>query len=74
MSVWHETPFFTDRERAALAWTEAVTLVAETRVPDDVWQVARAQFSDAERVDLTLLVSTINTRNRLAISFRKLPA
>ena len=74
MSVWHETPFFTDRERAALAWTEAVTLVAQTRVPDDVWQAVRAQFSDAELVDLTLLVSTINTWNRLAISFRKLPA
>lgn len=44
VSVWHETPFFTDRERAALAWTEAVTLVAETRVPDDVWQAVRAQF------------------------------
>ena len=74
VSVWHETPFFTDRERAALAWTEAVTLVAETRVPDDVWQAVRAQFSDAELVDLTLLVSTINTWNRLAVSFRKLPA
>ncbi|ANA33477.1 hypothetical protein R82526_01453 [Ralstonia mannitolilytica] len=72
--VWHETPFFTDRERAALAWTEAVTRVGETRVPDDVWQAARAQFSDAELVDLTLLVCTINTWNRLAISFRKLPA
>ena len=74
VSVWHETPFLTDRERAALAWTEAVTLVAETRVPDDVWQAVRAQFSDAELVDLTLLVSTINTWNRLAVSFRKLPA
>ena len=74
VSVWEETPFFTDRERAALAWTEAVTLVAETRVPDDVWQAVRAQFSDAELVDLTLLVSTINAWNRLAISFRKLPA
>jgi AhpD family alkylhydroperoxidase len=72
--VWHETPFFTDRERAALAWTEAVTRVGETRVPDDVWQAARAEFSDAELVDLTLLVCTINTWNRLAISFRKLPA
>ena len=68
VSVWPETPFFTDRERAALAWTEAVT-----RVPDDVWQAVRAQFSDAELVDLTLLVCTINTWNRLAISFRKLP-
>ncbi|GAA0816534.1 carboxymuconolactone decarboxylase family protein [Ralstonia mannitolilytica] len=72
--VWQETPFFTDRERAALAWTEAVTRVGETRVPDDVWQAARAQFSDAELVDLTLLVCTINTWNRLAVSFRKLPA
>ncbi|PLT16204.1 MULTISPECIES: carboxymuconolactone decarboxylase family protein [Ralstonia] len=72
--VWQETPFFTDRERGALAWTEAVTRVGETRVPDDVWQAARAQFSDAELVDLTLLVCTINTWNRLAVSFRKLPA
>lgn len=72
--VWQETPFFTDRERAALAWTEAVTRVGETRVPDDVWQAARAQFSDAELVDLTLLVCTINTWNRLAVSFRKPPA
>lgn len=71
VSVWHETPFFTDRERAALAWTEAVTLVGQTHVPNDVWHAVRAQFSDAELVDLTLLVCTINTWNRLAISFRK---
>ncbi|WP_296226665.1 carboxymuconolactone decarboxylase family protein [Ralstonia sp. UBA689] len=71
VSVWHETPLFTDRERAALAWTEAVTLVGQTHVPNDVWHAVRAQFSDAELVDLTLLICTINTWNRLAISFRK---
>lgn len=74
LSVWQETPFFTDRERAALAWTEAVTRVAETHVPDAVWEGIRPHFTPEEVVDLTLLVSTINTWNRFAIAFRKLPA
>lgn len=74
LSVWRETPFFTDRERAALAWTEALTLVAADHVPDTAWQAVRPHFSDAELVDLTLLVATINTWNRIAIGFRKLPA
>ena len=73
VSVWRETPFFSARERAALEWTEAVTLVAETRVPDSIWELVRPQFSDEELVDLTLLVSAINSWNRLAISFRKMP-
>ncbi|MBB5425432.1 AhpD family alkylhydroperoxidase [Paraburkholderia atlantica] len=72
--VWRETPFFTDRERAALEWTEAVTLVSHDHVPDAVWQTVRPHFSDEELVDLTLLISAINAWNRFAISFRKMPA
>jgi AhpD family alkylhydroperoxidase len=71
--VWRETPFFTDRERAALEWTEALTLVSQDHVPDAVWHAVRPHFSDEELVDLTLLVSAINAWNRFAISFRKLP-
>jgi AhpD family alkylhydroperoxidase len=71
--VWRETPFFTERERAALEWTEAVTLVSQNHVPDAVWEVVKPHFSDEEIVDLTLLVSAINSWNRLAISFRKMP-
>ena len=73
VSVWEETPFFTDRERAALAWTEAVTLVGKDHVPDEVYQQARGQFSEKELVDLTLAVIAINSWNRLAISFRAVP-
>jgi AhpD family alkylhydroperoxidase len=72
--VWRETPFFTDRERAALEWTEAVTLVSQDHVPDVVWEAVKPHFSDEELVDLTLLVSAINSWNRFAIAFRKLPA
>ena len=72
--VWSETPFFTDRERAALEWTEALTLVAQTHVPDEVWNDVKPHFTPEELVDLTLLVSTINAWNRFAISFRKAPA
>ncbi|MFM0317709.1 carboxymuconolactone decarboxylase family protein [Paraburkholderia nemoris] len=72
--VWRETPFFTDRERAALEWTEALTLVSQDHVPDAVWQAARPHFSDEELVDLTLLISAINAWNRFAIAFRKMPA
>ncbi|MEC5405459.1 carboxymuconolactone decarboxylase family protein [Paraburkholderia sp. MPAMCS5] len=72
--AWRETPFFTDRERAALEWTEAVTLVAQNHVPDTVWEAVRPHFSDEQLVDLTLLISAINAWNRLAISFRKMPA
>ncbi|WP_233830366.1 carboxymuconolactone decarboxylase family protein [Paraburkholderia sp. ZP32-5] len=72
--VWRETPFFTDRERAALAWTEALTLVAQDHVPDAAWDAVRPHFSDEELVDLTLVISAINAWNRFAISFRKLPA
>ena len=71
--VWRETPFFTDRERAALEWAEALTLVSHEHVPDAVWQAVRPHFSDEELVDLTLLISAINAWNRFAIGFRKLP-
>lgn len=74
VSVWAETPFFSPRERAALAWTDALTLIADTHAPDaDYAEVAR-HFTEAERVDLTVAICTINSWNRLAIGFRKMPA
>jgi AhpD family alkylhydroperoxidase len=71
--AWEETPFFTERERAALAWTEAVTLVGQGHVPDDIYDQARRSFSERELIDLTLAVIAINGWNRLAISFRTVP-
>lgn len=73
LNAWEETPFFTERERAALAWTEAVTRVADSRVPDDVYERARRQFSEKELADLTLAIVAINGWNRLAIAFRAVP-
>lgn len=70
LDAWHEAPVYTDRERAALGWTEAVTRLADTHVPDDVFQVARGQFSEQELVDLTLAIVAINGWNRLCVSFR----
>jgi alkylhydroperoxidase family enzyme len=64
------TPFFTDRGRAALAWTEAVTEVSQTHVPDSVYDEVRQRFTEEELVNLTLAVATINAWNRLCISFR----
>jgi AhpD family alkylhydroperoxidase len=74
LNAWRESPVYTDRERAALAWTEAVTLIADTHVPDDVYTEVRSQFSEQETVNLTMLVATINAWNRISISFRSLPA
>jgi AhpD family alkylhydroperoxidase len=74
LSAWRETADYTDRERAALAWTEAVTRIADGHVPDDVYEVARQQFTDKELADLTLAVVAINGWNRLSIAFRTLPA
>lgn len=71
--VWRETPFFTPRERAALAWAESVTDLGHTGVPDDVYEEARAQFSDVEIMNLTMAVIAINGWNRLAVSFRSEP-
>ena len=73
LSVWRETPFFSDRERAALEWTESVTRVADTGVPDAVWERVHPHFTPAELVNLTLVVTTINAWNRFSISFRKQP-
>jgi AhpD family alkylhydroperoxidase len=73
LNAWREAPVYTDRERAALAWTDAVTLISETRAPDDVYEQVRSQFSEAETVNLTMLIATINAWNRLAISFRSVP-
>ncbi|GMV94861.1 MAG: carboxymuconolactone decarboxylase family protein [Candidatus Hydrogenedentes bacterium] len=73
LSAWRETPFFSDRECTALAWTEAVTNVAQTNVPDEVYELARQHFDEKELADLTLAVVAINGWNRLAVSFRKVP-
>jgi AhpD family alkylhydroperoxidase len=73
LSAWEETPFFTDRERAALALTEAITLVSEGHVPDAVYEKAGKTFSEEELVNLTLAIITINGWNRLAITFRMVP-
>src|SRR3546814_2882413 len=71
--AWRETPFFTERDRAALAWTESITLIADTHAPDEDYQALHAQFTEQESVNLTLLILTINCWNRLAIGFRKMP-
>jgi AhpD family alkylhydroperoxidase len=73
LNAWRESPFYTDRERAALAWTEAVTLVAESQVPDDVYEEARKQFTEEELVNLTLALVAINGANRLNVAFRTVP-
>ena len=73
LNAWREAPFYTDRERAALEWTESLTLVSETHVPDEVYQKAREHFSEAELVDLAIAVVAINTWNRLSIAFRAEP-
>jgi AhpD family alkylhydroperoxidase len=73
LDAWRETPFYTDRERAALAWTEAVTLVHSGHVPDAVYDEVKAQFTDQEIVNLTMAIVTINGWNRLAIAARTVP-
>jgi AhpD family alkylhydroperoxidase len=73
LDAWRETPFFSDRERAALEWTEAVTLVATTHAPDEAYEAVRAQFSEDELKALTLAIAMINTWNRLNVAFRTVP-
>jgi AhpD family alkylhydroperoxidase len=73
LDAWRETPFYTDRERAALAWTEAVTLVSQTHVSDAVYEEVRKYFNEKEIVDLTIVATTINSWNRLAIALRAVP-
>src|SRR5882724_6810626 len=73
LDAWRETPYFTDRERAALEWTEALTLVSQTHVPDEVFERVRKQFSEEELANLSLAVVAINGWNRVAIGFRLVP-
>ena len=73
LNAWRETPFFTAREQAALAWAEALTLVSVDHVPDAVYEHAKQHFSEEELVNLTLAVIAINGWNRIAISFRMVP-
>src|SRR5262245_5341031 len=73
LNAWRETPFYNDREQAALAWAEAVTLVGEDHVPDEVFRQAREHFSEEELVNLTLAIVAINGWNRLSIAFRAVP-
>jgi AhpD family alkylhydroperoxidase len=73
LPVWQETPFFTDRERAALLWTEKLTLIALDHVPDAVYEQVRPHFSDTELANLTLAIATINAWNRFGIGFRDVP-
>jgi AhpD family alkylhydroperoxidase len=70
LNAWHESTLYSDRERAALGWTEALTRLADTHAPDDDYAALKAQFSDAEQVQLTLLIGSINTWNRLSVGMR----
>ncbi len=71
VSAWREAPSFSPRERAALAWTEALTLLADTGAPDDAYDAMAAEFDPAEQVALTLAIIAINGWNRLAVGFRQ---
>ena len=73
LNAWRETPFYSERERAALAWTEAVTKISDNQVPDEIYNQVKTHFTEKELVDLTLAVIAINAWNRLAISFRTPP-
>lgn len=73
ISAWQETPFFNERERAALAWTEVLTLLPQTHAPDEVYEEVIRHFSEKETIDLTVAITNINSWNRLAVGFRKSP-
>lgn len=73
LPVWQETPFFSERERAALLWTEKVTLLSIDHVPDEVFEQVRQHFNEEELANLTLAIITINAWNRFAVSFRDVP-
>jgi AhpD family alkylhydroperoxidase len=73
LNAWRETPFYSERERAALEWTEALTLISETHAPDDSFERLRPHFSDQEIVDLTYAITIINAWNRIAIATRAVP-
>jgi AhpD family alkylhydroperoxidase len=73
VAAWREAPFYTERERAALAWAESITHVAETRVPDELYEEMKKHFSDQEMVDLTAAIGMINLWNRMSVAFRSEP-
>ncbi len=73
LDAWRETPFYSERERAALAWTEAVTLISHRHVPDEIYNHVREHFTEEELVSLTMAIVAINGWNRLAIAFRAAP-
>src|SRR3954453_15002524 len=73
LNAWRETPFYTDRERAALAWTEAITLISEDHAPEEVYEEVKQRFTEEELVNLTLAIVSINGWNRLSIAFRAVP-
>ena len=73
LNAWRETPFFTPRERAALAWTESLTLISENHAPDEIYDATLKEFNEQELVDLTYAIATINAWNRLAIAMRAVP-
>ena len=73
LQVWQDVPFFSARERAALEWAEALTLIAHAHVPEPTWERVKAEFVPSQLVDLTLAVNAVNSWNRFAIAFRKLP-
>jgi len=72
LDAWRESPLYSDRERAALAWTEALTLVAQTHAPDEDYALLKAHFTEEEQVKLTLAIGAINAWNRFAIGFRSI--
>ncbi len=72
LSAWQESPLYSDRERAALEWTEVLTLVAQTHAPDSAYETLKRHFSAEEQVKLTLLIAAINSWNRFAIGFRSI--
>jgi AhpD family alkylhydroperoxidase len=74
VAVWQESPLFSERERAALAWTESLTRIAQTRAPDADYEWLSSQFDERERVNLTLAINAINSWNRLAVGFRSVAA
>lgn len=73
LSAWRETPFFTDRERAALDWAEALTLISVSQAPDNIYEQVRQRFTELELVNLTMAIVTINGWNRICVGFRKVP-
>jgi AhpD family alkylhydroperoxidase len=73
LPAWRDTPFYTPRERAALEWTEALTLISESDIPDSLYETVREHFTEAEIVNLSMAIITINGWNRLAIPFRSVP-